>query len=626
MPPKKIARHNPEPFGSSAPSARSLGSRSKTNGARKATAKQNSFIPGFEGFNAATQTTSVSQAQLMSLQNLFETHPVLLSATSVLEARLLSKGPILMRNGQAVECSPEFQVHLDTHWMQFAREALRHFLIAGFCVAHYDTEPEDCATTRYERLHRNSHETQLRRIAERQFGRRIVPYIAPFSLYLLSWRVERYRRIYRVAHLGVDASVLLASGADDLSEDMTSNTVLHIAEAPDHSGNVNSPMASVHMISAFVDDLVEQAAVAERNRAQPALVTQVRAEKKADGVRPSDMFFDSESREISNAQTVDEDAMRARALQLQLQLCSLLNDANRARGGPASGVGGGASASLPQHEMITGRLFTLPHDQEVAPQMPRPEARGDLEGLLRLAWENMSIAIGVPASLLFESRFASRTSAQLALLNSRVKQLGMHLDRVLTSAFLDIYSDYGQSPEEDDGQSGESPKIVNDVRAEHGEARVSVEGLEGLFATNSTGQRLEGGQQGKATNYFEDSSRGRSQKNKNTKGVFDYQLILSITPLAATEEVMALFQSGIADWDSAGPLALNAIGLNVDEIAQATKRHQLQADLAEKERLEDRKLALSMAREQATQAAINGSISKPNEKAGGRGAGGTEDR
>ena len=625
MPPKKIARHNPDSFGPSAPPPRSVGTRSKTNGGRRATAKQHNFIPGFEGINAATQTVSVGQGQLLSLQNLFETHPVLLSATSVLEARLLSKGPVLMRNGQPVECSSEFQVHLDTHWMQFAREALRHFLIAGFCVAHYDTEPDGCATTNYERVHRNSHETQLRRIAERQFGRRIVPYIAPFSLYQLSWTVERYRRIYRVAHLGVDSSVLLASGADDSSEDMTSNTVLHISEAPDHSGNVNSPMASVHMISAFVDDLVEQAAVAERNRAQPALVTQVRPDKRNDGARPSDMFFDSESREISNAQTVDEDAMRARALQLQLQLCSLLNDANRARGGPASGVGGGASASQPQHEMITGRLFTLPHDQEVAPQMPRPESRGDLEALLRLAWENMSIAIGVPASLLFESRFASRTSAQLALLNSRVKQLGMHLDRVLTSAFLDIYSDCGTLPEEDEGKSGEIPEVVKEVRAGHGEARVGVEDFERQEATNSTNRRLEGSQRDKSANFFEDTSRGRSQTNKKSKGLLDYQLVLSITPLAATEEVMALFQSGIADWESAGPLALNAIGLNVDEIAQAAKRHKLHADLLEKERFEDRKLALSMAREQATQAGNRASASKPNEKAGGRRAGDSED-
>lgn len=82
-----------------------------------------------------------------------------------------------------------------------------------------------------------------------------------------------------------------------------------------------------------------------------------------------------------------------------------------------------------------------------------------------------------------------------------------------------------------------------------------------------------------------------------------YEVVLTVSPLAATEEVLALFQGGIADYEAAAPLALNAIGLNGEEIQRALKRQKQREaeEKAEKTKLE------SEAKEQRKSAASQGS-------------------
>ena len=48
-----------------------------------------------------------------------------------------------------------------------------------------------------------------------------------------------------------------------------------------------------------------------------------------------------------------------------------------------------------------------------------PQTRGDLEGLSRLAIEQIGAALGVPADLLFNGRFASKSTSQLSLVRFR---------------------------------------------------------------------------------------------------------------------------------------------------------------------------------------------------------------
>lgn len=49
-----------------------------------------------------------------------------------------------------------------------------------------------------------------------------------------------------------------------------------------------------------------------------------------------------------------------------------------------------------------------------------PQARGDLEGLQRLVIEQMGAAFGVPSDLLFQGKFASKSTAQYVTLTDQI--------------------------------------------------------------------------------------------------------------------------------------------------------------------------------------------------------------
>ena len=66
----------------------------------------------------------------------------------------------------------------------------------------------------------------------------------------------------------------------------------------------------------------------------------------------------------------------------------------------------------------------------------------------------------------------------------------------------------------------------------------------------------------------------------------DVQLELVTAPLAATEEVLALYQAGIAPAEVAVPACLHAIGASRDDIEDAVKKA-----VAEKQRLTDNEQA-----------------------------------
>lgn len=74
-----------------------------------------------------------------------------------------------------------------------------------------------------------------------------------------------------------------------------------------------------------------------------------------------------------------------------------------------------------------------------------PQARGDFEALQRLTIEQIGAAFGVPADLLFNGRFASKSTSQLALLNTTVAQLAKSVSQVLTSSYRDIYGEEGDT-------------------------------------------------------------------------------------------------------------------------------------------------------------------------------------
>ena len=377
------------------------------------------FTPGLSNTAHGDEETTVDPAQPLRLQALFETHPTLTAARNVLEAQLLSSGLTLKRDGEQVELTPEFRTHLDDHWMRFCKDLISSFLIAGYAVVGYEEETFECATTvaRNRRGRKKKRKTgavgngRQRLLAdnddsgydtedldspEGSLGVRMalglkpnrIPVVATFSSYRIAFTRKGYgfQREYRVYTRDPHGSI----EPDD-------DAILFLRTPPDDNGHINSPMASVDAISQFVDDLMQTARLAEAGRSQPQFVTQLKKMDHPNGVATADMFFDQESREISDNQNAQSNEALARAAQMQLQLCRQLNQQMMGGSGtPGSIPNGlhGAQSSSSATQMPHNRLLTLPTDQEIAPHVPMPEIRTDLEALQRLGIDFMCTAMG----------------------------------------------------------------------------------------------------------------------------------------------------------------------------------------------------------------------------------------
>ena len=540
----------------------------------QATKPTSFFTPGLgaPGANAQAQVY-VNTEQMQRLRSMHELHPTLQAASNVLESQVLSSGISLKLYGERAELTPEFNEHLQQVWVSFAREVLVSFLVYGFCVVSFETEDLDCATTLPQRKRMRGSDpnqssnsangtvqggaatdssvrnnggplqklTEIGRFVDENIdqvvantvGTYTIPVVAPPETYRLAFDMSGrggYQRRYKVYRTGMHHGL-------EVDEDV----VVFIRHPPDAKGNINSPVASVYEISSFVDGLVSMAHLAERGRAMPPLVTQVRKSDKKDGLDPSAMFFDGESREINRDRAAEEDEAHARATQMQLQLCRMLNQAHAygQDGGLAGSIGGGRSnaAGLPTNS------YTIPSDQEVAPHAPLPQTRTDLHDLLRISVDFMCTSMGVPASLIFEGRFAGRSTAQLALLNSTVKQLAREVDRVLTGCYNSIYDETG------------SDNVTMD------QARVRK--------ISATG------------------------KNQTAKRGADTtppcELVTTTCALSSVDEVLAMFSGGLADYEACAPLAMNAIGMTQADIEAAMERHELLKKEEEKQLKEQKK-------------------------------------
>ena len=221
--------------------ARAVTGRSMFN---KGGRNSNLFTPGL-GRQTHTKEVEVNVEQVRGLQNLFETHPTLVAAKSVLEAQLLSSGLTLKRDGEAVELTPECQQHVDTHWIRFAKDVISGFLVMGFVVVSYENEAPECATTRRRfrkpdqpRRSSNGYDNLASDDPEPSDGSKstglsmrkeatlpiVVPYGACRVTYEMGGRAN-YQRIYRVYRTGSD---------DALRTD--EDAVLHLRSEPDENG------------------------------------------------------------------------------------------------------------------------------------------------------------------------------------------------------------------------------------------------------------------------------------------------------------------------------------------------------------------------------------------------------
>ena len=153
-------------------------------------------------------------------------------------------------------------------------------------------------------------------------------------------------------------------------------------------------------------------------------------------------------------------------------------------------------------------VYVFCTDQELAPNN-KPEARTDLEALQRLSIEQVAASLGVPASLIFEGRYAGKSSQQLQLLNSTVSQLAKSINDVLTKTYLALYPD-------------ESTNSLTGTREESPDTNL--------------------------------------------------ELKLRTAPLSASEEIVALYTANLIDSEIAVPAVLHSLGSTSDEIDAALDR------------------------------------------------------
>lgn len=463
--------------------------------------------------------------QIYSLSGMFHTHPAVQAARTVLHSQLFAGGIQLVRDGEVRKVVKESKVsrvdqqeapgstagsttgsllgepngirqafaqHLEKHWVAFARDICDSFLCWGVCAVALELEDED-ASEKAARLAKEEEGiggAKGKKRATPVVPKRLVPIVPQLGTYEIGYE--------GVGRFGYKRRYVVYAQAPGQPLKVDEQTVVHVRTVPDSVGNINSPMATVWNMGSFVHAITELAMSAEITRAQPQIVTQLRKQEKSAGLDPGALFFDAESRNVQATQDQEENEGAARSLEMQAQLCKIINfyQTTSSDGGP-TGMGSSSKSTF-QPPDIQPKLFTLPKEHEIAATR-LPEARGDLTELMRINVDQIGAALGVPSSLLFEGKFSGKSTQQLSLLNSTVSQLAKSINDVLTQTYNSLY------PDDDVGGS-------------------------------------------------------------------NVELKLRTSPLAATEDLVALYSAGMIDINIAVPSALHALGASAEEIDAALER------------------------------------------------------
>ena len=378
------------------------------------------------GSGNAPGETRVNTSMMQQIETIFDTNSAVASCRSVLHGQLFSGGIVLKREGKEVDLKPAFRAHLDEVWLAFAADVCNSFLKWGFVVVAYE---EDSVST-----------LALQKGKRKRPGGPIhnrIPIVPSLETHTVAFAPtgRGYNREYYVYS---------NSPSQGMRVDPEVRVIVH--QKPDGQGNVNSPLATVLEQGLFISSLTSLAVVAETTLARPRIWTQMRRKNESAGLDPASLFFDSESRDVQASRDVEANEVQAQNLANQWRLLKVINQL-QTRGPSEQGSsehdthsfsGAGKQAGRPKHvpPEIAPSLFCLPREQEVAPSNGQlPSARGDLENLSRLSIEQFAAAFGVPADLMFSGRYASKSTAQLALLNSTTSQLAKAISLVLTTCY-----------------------------------------------------------------------------------------------------------------------------------------------------------------------------------------------
>ena len=326
--------------------------------------------------------------QVHALEAMYNSHPAVQAARSVIHAQLLSGGLQLVRNGEVLKpvsfgeknedgsrkrgVTKDWAGHLEEHWLPFARDIIDSYLKWGLCAVIYSEVPEDASQAAIDKL---KHEVGMavgsKSAAKRTRSQLLVPAVPHLGTHEIAFKSSD--------DYGYTRQYVVYNNAPGRATRVDEAAVVHIRQHPDGVGNVNSPLATVYELGSFVSSITELAFTAEIARAQPSIVTQLRKADKTNDLSAGALFFDGDSRNVQEAETGEDSSRAARDLGVQSQLMRMLNDFQT-----RAGAGGAASRQNFAPPEVAPKLFVLPKDQEMAPHVAVPQPRGDLEALMRL--------------------------------------------------------------------------------------------------------------------------------------------------------------------------------------------------------------------------------------------------
>ena len=388
----------------------------------------------------AGQRVTVSTEQMAALEYVYNTSPSIQAARAILLAQLMSSGLTVRRGGSDVKLKPEFAAHLDAVWAPFAVDVFDAYMVHGFAVVSLeeaDPEPfshiQKKAKASDNTDDAGSTPTSSGTASAKQQQKRssFAPIVCQTGTFQLNYKMggrKSYKRHYFVMPMH-------SNSPDSVDEEVAVFFRMH----PDGYGNVNSPCSVAYSDASFVLRLQEFALQAEQVRTRQNIVTQSAPAHKTDANQPLDassLFFDSESRAIASADEQEGSVNQASMLALMSKVSSAMNrmqpGAERQEGCGSAAPASHAPPDLPP------RLFALPEKQTIAP-VNMPEARSDLESLIRVANDRICAALGVPASIIFEGKFSSNSMSQLQLLNSTISSIAVSLNTCLTQTYRAVY-------------------------------------------------------------------------------------------------------------------------------------------------------------------------------------------
>lgn len=298
---------------------------------------------GIRDGSASEQRLNVEQVH--ALEHMFQGHPAIQAARTVISGQLLSGGISLRKNGIDVELQPVFKDHLNEVWIPFAQDVIDSFLKWGFVTISYDEDEVQTSFMQSKRRRESQNDANRKKKLEsvaKDPGAKvhfksdtlIIPIVPTLGSYEIAF--------YMSGRMGYKRKYVVYSSAPGQSckEDDESRVV--VRQHPDAAGNVNSPLASVFELGSFVGALTELAITAETSRARPRLVTQMR-KKDTHSLDGSNLFFDSESRNVQKSADTEESVSQIRALQMQQHMCAIINKLQTV-GGDATGQSLSASA------------------------------------------------------------------------------------------------------------------------------------------------------------------------------------------------------------------------------------------------------------------------------------------